>query len=129
MTITQFRSTRKFTGGLYRKIRKKKKRDFGSDFVPAKLGEMKKKAVTGLAGMEKQRLVQANLANVIDLSTKKAKTVKILSVKENPSNIHFVRMGVISKGATIETELGLAKVTSRPGQHGIVNAVLIEKKK
>jgi small subunit ribosomal protein S8e len=37
-------------------------------------------------------------------------------------------MGIITKGAIIETELGLAKVVSRPGQHGVVNAVKIEKK-
>jgi small subunit ribosomal protein S8e len=35
-------------------------------------------------------------------------------------------MNVITKGAIIETEKGLAKVVSRPGQDGVVNAVLIE---
>ncbi|MGC8851015.1 MAG: 30S ribosomal protein S8e, partial [Candidatus Micrarchaeia archaeon] len=36
------------------------------------------------------------------------------------------RENIVTKGAIIETELGKAKVTSRPGQHGIVNAVLLK---
>jgi small subunit ribosomal protein S8e len=127
MALTQFRSRRKFTGGLYKKIRKKKKRDFGSDFIPIKIGEKRKKVVRGLGGIEKQRLLQADKANVFD-STGKAQVVKIISVKDNPSNPHFVRMGIITKGAIIETEIGLAKVVSRPGQDGVVNAIKIEKK-
>jgi len=35
-------------------------------------------------------------------------------------------MNVITKGAIVKTELGLVRVTSRPGQHGVVNGVLIE---
>ena len=33
---------------------------------------------------------------------------------------------IITRGATILTEIGLARVTSKPGQDGVVNAVLIE---
>jgi len=44
-----------------------------------------------------------------------------------------VRRNIITKGAIIEVEgERLAKVTSRPGQHGVVNAVytgIKEKKK
>jgi len=127
MALSQFRSRRKPTGGLYKKIRKKKKRDFGSDFIPVKLGEKRKKVVRGLAGIKKQRLLQIDKANVFD-SSGKAQITKILSVKENPSNPHFVRMGIVTKGAIIETELGMAKVVSRPGQDGVVNAIKIEKK-
>ena len=128
MAITQHQSKRKFTGGLRKKLRKKKKRDFGSDFIPVKIGEQRKKIEEGLANFRKERLLQTNKANVFDKTTGKAQLTKILDVKENPANPHFVRMGVITKGAIIETELGLAKVVSRPGQHGVVNAVKIEKK-
>lgn len=127
MALSQFRSKRKSTGGLYKDIRKKKKRDFGSDFIPIKIGETSKKIIRGLAGIKKQRLLLVNKANVFD-STGKAKVVKIISVKENVANPHFVRMGIITKGAIIETEVGLAKVVSRPGQHGVVNAIKVEKK-
>jgi len=128
MAISQFRSKRKFTGGLYKRIRKKKKRDFGSDFIPIKIGEKRKKVIRGLAGIKKQRLLQVDKANVFDPSSGKSQLTKILSVKENLADPHFVRMGVVTKGAIIETELGLAKVISRPGQDGVVNAIKIEKR-
>jgi small subunit ribosomal protein S8e len=127
MAITQFRSKKKSTGGLYREIRKKKKRDFGNDFIPIKIGERSTKEVRVLGGKRKQVLLQIDKANIFD-STGVAKVSKILSVKENMSNPNFVRMNIITKGAVIETELGLARVISRPGQDGVVNAVKIEKK-
>jgi len=129
MTISTYKSRRKPTGGLRKKQRKKKKRDFGSDFFPIKIGERRKKVVRGLSKFNKQRLLQIDKANVFDSSTGKAQVTKILHVKENPANPHFVRMGVVTKGAIIETEIGLAKVVSRPGQHGVVNAIKIEDKK
>ncbi|MEM5832609.1 MAG: 30S ribosomal protein S8e, partial [Candidatus Aenigmatarchaeota archaeon] len=39
----------------------------------------------------------------------------------------YERRKIITKGAIIKTEIGLAKVTSRPSQHGVVNAILIQK--
>jgi small subunit ribosomal protein S8e len=128
MAISKYMGKRKPTGGLRKRQRKKKKRDFGSDFFPIRIGEQRKKLVEGLSNNNKQRLLQTNKANVFD-SSGKAQVTKILHVKENPANLHFVRMGIITKGAIIETELGLAKVVSRPGQHGVVNAVKIEEKK
>jgi small subunit ribosomal protein S8e len=52
--------------------------------------------------------------------------VKILGVAKNPANKEYERRQVITKGALIKTELGLARVTSRPGQNGVVNAVLVK---
>ncbi len=127
MAISQFRSKRKFTSGLYHKLRKKKKRDFGSDFIPIKIGPLRIKEIRTFGGGVKYRILQTDLANVFDPHTKKAHKTKIKTVKENPANPHFVRMNIITKGAVVETELGLAKVISRPGQDGIVNAVLVKK--
>jgi len=127
MAITQVKSKRKLTGGKYKKLRKKKKRDFGSDFFPIKIEEESKKTIEGLGNTEKQRIFHVDKVNVFDASGK-AKVVGILDVEKNPANPHFVRMGIITKGAVVKTELGLAKIVSRPGQHGVVNAVLIEKK-
>jgi small subunit ribosomal protein S8e len=47
-------------------------------------------------------------------------------VTKNPANRDYERRGVISKGALIETESGTAVVVSRPGQHAVVNAVLVK---
>lgn len=128
MSITQRRSNRKLTGGKYKKYRKKKKMDFGSDFFPVKIDEEVKKSVNGLGKTKKQRILQTDKVNVFDASGK-AKVVKILDVEQNTANPHFVRMGIITKGAVVKTELGSAKIISRPGQHGVVNAVLIKDKK
>ena len=50
-----------------------------------------------------------------------------MEVIENTANPNYVRQNIITKGSVIETEKGKAKVTSRPGQHGVVNAVLLTK--
>lgn len=77
----------------------------------------------------KPRLTRADVANVLDSKTGKVSRSKILDVLKNEANPHFVRLKVITKGAIIKTEAGSAKVTSRPGQHGVINAVLVEEKK
>jgi len=125
--IKQFRAQRKPTGGLYHKLRKMKKRDLGRDFVPVHMAPARKKKVRTYGGSVKMALLSADFANVLDPATHTVRKAKIITVKENPANPHFVRMNVITKGAVIDTEAGLARVTSRPGQHGVVNAVLIKK--
>ena len=64
----------------------------------------------------------------INLSAPNSKVVKtkILKVLENPTNNDYQRRGVITKGAILETKEGKCKVVSRPGQDGIVNAILIK---
>jgi small subunit ribosomal protein S8e len=62
--------------------------------------------------------------NLYDSKTKKHAVVKIKTVKENTANRNFIRRNIITKGAVIETEKGLAIVTSRPGQAKMINAVL-----
>ncbi len=85
-------------------------------------------AIRVRGGNYKIRLKRAAYANVIDPETKTAKKVRILRVLETPANPHYARSNIIVKGTIIETELGKAVVTSRPGQDGVINAILIEKK-
>ncbi|NIQ06207.1 MAG: 30S ribosomal protein S8e, partial [Candidatus Korarchaeota archaeon] len=66
-------------------------------------------------------------ACVTDPKSGKTEKVEIKSVIENPANADYDRRGVITKGAIIETSKGNARVTSRPGQHGVINAVLTSK--
>ena len=68
----------------------------------------------------------AEFANVIDQENKKVTKSKILRVTKNPANRDYERRGVVSKGAIIESESGTARVISRPGQDGVVNAILIK---
>jgi len=80
-------------------------------------------------GMVKLKLAAADMINVADPKTGKVRRVKIITVKDNKANPHFVRRNIITKGAILETDIGMARVTSRPGQDGVANAVLLEAKK
>jgi small subunit ribosomal protein S8e len=92
------------------------------------LGKPKRKVSRTHGGNEKVRLLAVNHANVSDAFGKTTK-VEILRVIKNPANVDYDRRGVITKGAIIETPLGTARVTSRPGQDGNLNAILVPKEK
>ena len=117
----------KSSGG--RKIANRKKRRYEKGFFAAEtaLGKNKSKVMRKHGGNEKIRLLSVNEANISDASGKTSK-VEILRVMENPANVDYNRRGVITKGTMITTSLGTARVTSRPGQDGIVNAILVAKK-
>lgn len=124
----QGRSLKKPSGGRKWASRMKRKREMGRDFVEPKLGPAKHVKIRALGGNVKSSMLSTDVANVVDPKTGSAKKVKILTVVENPADPHFVRRNVLTKGAVIETELGKARVTSRPGQNGAVDAVLFEAK-
>lgn len=116
---------RKITGGKYKGFRKKKK--YARPGIPrkVKLRETKQKTIKGIGKTTKNVLLSADSANIIDPKTKKAKKAKITNVLETPSNRFLARQNILIKGAIIETELGKAKITNRPGQEGSISAVLI----
>lgn len=118
---------KKPSGGRKRAYRMKRRYEKGSFPTETTLGEPRKKTDRGRGGNIKMRLLSANQANVSDPSTRKIQKVEILRVVRNPANVDYDRRGVITKGTIIETSLGTALVTSRPGQDGIVNAVLTTK--
>lgn len=125
MAITQLRSRRKVTGGRYRSARKKKLRDLGREPALTKLGKRRVSKVRTLGGHYKNILLREEMANVFDPRTKKYLKLKIETIVDNPANRHFVRRNIITKGCIIKTEKGNAKVVNRPGQEGIINAVLV----
>jgi len=125
MAISQRKSLRKPTGGRYRDYRKKRSYELGRSPSLTKVGEKKLRQIRTMGSSFKQRLLQADTANVFDSKEKKHFKLKIMSVIDNPASKHFVRRNIITKGAIIQTEKGNAKVISRPGQDGMVNAVLI----
>ncbi|RLF08315.1 MAG: 30S ribosomal protein S8e [Thermoprotei archaeon] len=122
------RDLKKPTGGKIRPHRKKRKYEMGRDPLETVLADHESRIIRRVrGGNHKVGLKYAVYANVLDPETNRSYKLKILSVKENPASVDYSRRGVITKGAIIETEKGLARVTSRPGQDGIVNAVLISK--
>ena len=56
----------------------------------------------------------------------KVKKTKILKVLDNSTNNDYKRRGIITKGAILEIQEGKCRIVSRPGQNGIVNAVLLK---
>lgn len=126
MAIWQGKSLRKSTGGRTKANRNKRKIEFGRDPAETKIGERNLKNIRTKGGRKKIRLNNENQINVVDPKNNQVQVTEILGVVENTANIQFVRRNIINKGAVVETSLGKAKVTSRPGQHGMVNGVLIE---
>ncbi len=126
MAVAQDRSKRKVSGGIYRDFRKKRLFNIGRDPTMTKLGRTKVKAIRVRSAGVKRVVLSGEFVNVVDPKTKKHKKVKIKAVLENPANRHFVRRNILTKGTVVDTELGKAKITSRPGQHGVINALLIK---
>jgi small subunit ribosomal protein S8e len=110
---------------MYRVKRKFEKGSFPAETT---LGKLKKKTRRSRGGGMKTRLLGATHANISNPSTGKTQKVEILRVIRNPANVDYDRRGVITKGTVIETPMGTARVTCRPGQKGAVNAVLVPKK-
>ena len=125
MAITQSRPRRKQTGARYKDSRKKRHSEKGSSPSFTKLGKKRVQSVRILGGFRKLKVLSADTANLYDPKSKSYKQAKIKTITDNPANRHFVRRNIMTKGSVIDTEAGKARVTSRPGQDGVVNAVLI----
>jgi small subunit ribosomal protein S8e len=120
----QGRSSRKRTGGRLRPVKKKRKHQLGRERTESKVGEPKLKTLDTRGNTTKTRAIQTDVASVaIDGEVVKA---EIEQVVENEANPNYARRNIITKGAILETSEGQARVTSRPGQDGQVNAVLVD---
>ena len=119
-------SNRKSTGSRYKKMSKKHKCERGRDFVPATIGASK--VVKNRTRGGGQKLVVYKTESVNVMSKGKAQKAKLVSVSENTADPHYVRRNVVTKGAVVETDIGKVRITSRPGQDGVLNGVLVEKK-
>jgi len=115
---------RKFTGG--RKVAMRDRRKFEIDRYPneAVMGTMEIVSRRIRGNNVKNALKTAEFANVVDPVSKKVVRARILQVTKNSANKDYERRGVMTKGALLETESGTARVVSRPGQDGTVNAIL-----
>ncbi|HDI06396.1 MAG TPA: 30S ribosomal protein S8e [Candidatus Aenigmarchaeota archaeon] len=120
MVFWHLKSKRKKTGGRAKRNRKKRKFERGGYFIPTKIGKNKVKVNRVRGGNIKLKLLNTEFVNVA------GKKYKILQVLENKANFRFEREKIITKGAILETEHGKVKVTSRPGQDGIVNGVFVK---
>ncbi|MFU8866994.1 30S ribosomal protein S8e [Natronococcus sp.] len=120
----QGRSTRKRTGGRLKNVRKRRKNELGRLPTETQVGEPRFRVVDVRGSNTKTRALATNVASVNEGG--ETVTAEIEDVVENDANPNYVRRNIITKGAVIETSEGQARVTSRPGQTGQVNAVLLE---
>ena len=121
----QGRSRRRYTGAKIKASRGKRKYELGRESADTHVNEIKRKNISTTGGNRKVRLLQCNVANVTDSEGNTQKST-IETVVENVANEHYVRRNILTKGSIVKTALGNARITSRPGQDGVVNAVLIE---
>ena len=128
MGVYQYRDLKKPSGGAKSLPHKRKRRyAMGEPYVPAVLGEGREAVIKRVrGGNTKVSLRTVNEAVVSNPKTGESKRVKILAIVSTPANREYARRNIVTKGTVIRTELGLAVVTSRPGQDGVVNAVLVE---
>ena len=126
MPLYQGNDLRKITGGKKRRNRKPRKREIGSFPTNTTLSSEEERVVARVCGGNRKIRVKKALYVNIQNPDGTSKKVKILRILETPMNPDYVRRGIIVKGAIIETEAGRAIVTSRPGQDGVINAVLIK---
>lgn len=117
---------KKPSGGKKRRYRKKRRYEDGSFPAETTLGEVKRKIARGKGGNKKIKLLKGKFISVTDPKSREMEKVEIQRVVKNPANVDYDRRGVITKGAIVKTQKGLARVTSRPGQDGVINAVLVE---
>ncbi len=121
----QSRIGRKASGGRYTTRESKRQNRAGRVPINTSIGEKKVKVIRARGGLSKVKVASVTDIAILDKKTNKHVKGKILRVVENPASRHLVRQNTLTKGAVIETDKGRAKITSRPGQDGTVQAVLI----
>ena len=120
----QGRSTRKRTGGRLKHASNKKRHQLGREPAETTVGETRLQYIDSRGTEKKVRALSTNVAQVA--TDGEVSEADIENVVDNPSNVNYARRNIVTKGAIIETSAGRARVTSRPGQTGQVNAVLLD---
>jgi small subunit ribosomal protein S8e len=104
----------------------KRRTEIGLAPAETHIGEDRRKIIRTNGANQKVRALRASFANVTNPKNGECKKVKIASVIENGANPNYVRRNLLTKGAIIRTDIGNARIMSRPGQDGVINAVLLE---
>jgi small subunit ribosomal protein S8e len=139
ITMVQYHATRlsKTTGsgGKLKQSADKKRAHIGGFFARTKVirpddarpgaepAEVRK-TFRSKGGSKKLALDYALFANVTGPDGKTTK-MRIINVLENRADRMYSRENVITRGSIIQVEAGRARVTSRPGQDGVANAVML----
>lgn len=118
-------ATSKITGG--RRIPLRVRRKYETDRYPNEPTNGAQVTITRrIRGNNKKTALKT--IDFVNLATGEAKVkkTKISKVIDNATNNDYKRRGIITKGAILETKEGKCRVVSKPGQNGIVNAILLK---
>ena len=118
-------ATSKITGG--RRVPLRVRRKYETDRYPNEPTNGAQVTVTRrIRGNNKKTALKT--IDFVNLATgkDKVKKTKIIKVLDNATNNDYKRRGIITKGAILETQEGKCRVISKPGQNGIVNAILLK---
>ncbi len=118
-------ATSKITGGRRTPLRIRRK--YETDRYPNEASNGAQVTITRRVRGNNRKTALKTI-DFINLATggAKVKKVKILKVLENDTNNDYKRRGIITKGAILETQEGKCRIVSKPGQNGIVNAILVK---
>ncbi len=118
-------ATSKITGG--RRVPLRVRRKYETDRYPNEPTNGAQVTITRrIRGNNKKTALKT--IDFVNLATGEAKVkkAKIIKVLDNATNNDYKRRGIITKGAILETKEGKCRVVSKPGQNGIVNAILLK---
>ncbi len=104
-------------------FRKKRKYELGREQRFITIGKEKNQPFRVRGGATKCRVLRCEYANI--KTPEGMKKAKLISVIENAANPHYIRRNILTKGAVVKTDIGNVKITSRPGQHGTINGILL----
>ena len=118
-------ATSKITGGRRHPLRTRRK--YETDRYPNEAVNGAQVTITRQVRGKNSKTALKTI-DFVNLATgdAKVKKSKILKVLENATNNDYKRRGIITKGAILETQEGKCRVVSKPGQNGIVNAILLK---
>ena len=119
---------RKITGGKKKAYRSRRGFEAGGYASETELGVSKRTVKKVRGGTIKINLRSEKYVNLTDRDENITKRTEILRVIRNPVNADYNRRKVITRGTVIETSSGEAVITSRPGQNGVINAIISKKR-
>ncbi len=125
MVLNQSRSKRKPSGGRYKYLKVRRQYESGGSPALTRIGASRIRVTEGLGCTQKHKLLTVDSVYVMNPATQKVQKATIIEVLANPANRHFVRRNIITKGARVNTSLGPVVITSRPGQFGSLQGVLV----
>ncbi|UCE11641.1 MAG: 30S ribosomal protein S8e [Candidatus Thorarchaeota archaeon] len=125
MGVWHRRSGRISTGARRKRFMSKRKHEMGRTPTETLMGEPKRRIIDSRGIRKKTPALALIQVNVTDPKKNETVRAELEDVEENSANMDYQRRKVITRGTIIRTSKGRARVTSRPGQDGILNAVLI----